>query len=193
MLILILFGFLRPDLPPSAISTNELWGSKILLQRSVLYKLTAYLSDFDLFLESMKWQYYQKTHKPDNLESRNSLKLYQYSSSSFKLCRMWIFPWIKLFWHSCSIWDKLAWHNWFWQILCEGLSSFNPKGFCYSHALFWSLCERRTFFCTELVSTKLCVLLLMFSIGFTSLSVSILLPVTLIFFVFMHGFWYYLI
>ena len=40
---------------------------------------------------------------------------------------MSIFPWLKLSWHSCSLWDKIGWFNWFWQFLCEGLSSFNPK------------------------------------------------------------------
>ena len=46
---------------------------------------------------------------------------------------MWIFPWIKLFWHSGSMWDKLGWLNWFWQFLCDGLPSFNPKRFYYSY------------------------------------------------------------
>ena len=42
---------------------------------------------------------------------------------------MWIFPWIKLSWYSCSMWDKLGWLNWLWHFLCEGLSSFNQKDF----------------------------------------------------------------
>ena len=25
---------------------------------------------------------------------------------------------MKLSWHSCSLWDKLGWHNWFWEFLC---------------------------------------------------------------------------
>ena len=45
---------------------------------------------------------------------------------------MWIFTWINFSWCSCSVWGKTGWLNWFWQPLCEGLSSFNPKGFCYS-------------------------------------------------------------
>ena len=45
---------------------------------------------------------------------------------------MWIFPWIKLSWHPCSMWEQLGWLNWFWQFLCEGLFSFKPKGFYYS-------------------------------------------------------------
>ena len=32
--------------------------------------------------------------------------------------------WIKLSWHSCSMWDKLWWFKWFWHFFCEGLSSF---------------------------------------------------------------------
>ena len=38
----------------------------------------------------------------------------------FKFCWLWIFPWVKLSWHSCSMWDKLRWLN------------PNPKGFYYS-------------------------------------------------------------
>ena len=45
----------------------------------------------------------------------------------FQSSWMEIFPWIKLSWHSCSLWDTRSWINWFWQFLCEGLSSFNPK------------------------------------------------------------------
>ena len=52
----------------------------------------------------------------------------------FKFCWLWIFPWIKLSWHSCCVWDKLGWLNWFWQFLCKGLFSFNPKVFYYSYA-----------------------------------------------------------
>ena len=56
---------------------------------------------------------------------------------------MWIFPWIKLFWQSCSMWNKPRWLC-FWQFLCEGLSSFNSKRLCYSYAWFCSLCEGRS-------------------------------------------------
>ena len=35
--------------------------------------------------------------------------LYKYLRSLFQFCWMWIFPWIKLSWHSCSVWDKLQW------------------------------------------------------------------------------------
>ena len=61
---------------------------------------------------------------------------------------MWIFPWIKLSWHSCSMWDKPGWLNWFWQFLSERLSFFNLKGFYYLYAWSHSLCEGRTSFCS---------------------------------------------
>ena len=64
--------------------------------------------------------------EPDNFESYNSLKLSftnirgirsnfssSLSSSNVSFVWMWIFPWIKLFQHSSSMWDKLGWLNWF--------------------------------------------------------------------------------
>ena len=125
-----------------------------------------------------------KACKPDNFESHNSLKL-SFTNISFEFCWLWIFPWIKLSWHSCSMWDKLGWLNWFWQFLFERLSSFNPKRFCYSYAWSW-----RTSFCTGLISRKLCGSLLMFSTSFTSLSVLLLFPLSIILFAIMHGFWF---
>ena len=78
---------------------------------------------------------------------------------------MWIFPWIRLSWNSCSMWEKLGWHNWFWQFLCEGLSFFNPKRFSYSYAWSCSLCEGMTSFCMRLISRKLCGFLLCFRLA----------------------------
>ena len=74
--------------------------------------------------------------------------------------------------------------NWFWQFLCEGLSSFNPKGFCYSYSWSCGICEGKTSFCTRLISRKLCRFrfLLVFSAGFTSLSVLLLFPELIMFF-----------
>ena len=91
------------------------------------------------------------------------------------------------------VWDKLEWLNWFWQFLCEGLSSFNSKGFYYSYAWSCSLCEGRTFYCMGLISRKLCRFLFMFSTGFMSFSVLILFPLPIILFIFMHSFWFYFI
>ena len=42
-----------------------------------------------------------------------------------------------------------------------------------------SLCEGRTSFCTGLISRKLCSFLLMFSTGFTSLSILLLFPLSI--------------
>ena len=76
------------------------------------------------------------------------------------LLNVWYFPWIKLSWHSWSVWDKLGWFNWFWQFLPEGLSSSNLKGFYYSYAWSCSLCKGRTSFYMRLISRKLWVILL---------------------------------
>ena len=88
-------------------------------------------------------------------------QLCEYSRPSFEFCWLWIFPWIKLSWHSCFMSGKPGWLNRFWEFLCEGLSSFNLKGFLYSYGWSHSLCERRTF-CTVVVSRKLCRFLLIF-------------------------------
>ena len=71
---------------------------------------------------------------------------------------------------------------------CYGLSSFNPKGFCYSHAWSCSLCKGRTSFSMGLICRKLCRFLRVFSTGFTSLSVLFLVPLLITFFVFMHDY-----
>ena len=68
---------------------------------------------------------------------------------------MWIFPWTKFSWHSGSMWNKFGWLSWFCQFICDGLSSFDPKGFYYSYAWSCSLCEVRTSFCMGLISRKL--------------------------------------
>ena len=72
------------------------------------------------------------------------------------------------------MWDKLGWLNQFWQFLCEGLSSFNPKWFYYSYAWSCIFCEGRTSFCLGLISRKICRFFLIFSTGFASLSVLLL-------------------
>ena len=104
-----------------------------------------------------------KACKQDNFQLPNSLNLS--FMSMWGLCLdfvdSWIllvlyFPWIELPWYFCSMWDKLGWLNWFWQFLCERLSSFNPKGFQYSYAWSQTLYERRTSFCMRFISRKLC-------------------------------------
>ena len=70
----------------------------------------------------------------------------------------------------------------------KNIESFNLKGFYYSYAWSCSLYERKTSFCTGLISRKLCGFLLMFSSGFTSLSIFFLFPLSITFFVVIHGF-----
>ena len=48
------------------------------------------------------------------------------------------------------MWGKPEWPNWFWQFLCEELSSFNPKGF------WWKVCKGKSTSCIGLISRKLC-------------------------------------
>ena len=74
--------------------------------------------------------------------------------------------------------------NWFRQFLCERLSSFNSKGFYYSYTWSCGICEGKTSFCRRLISRKLCRFrfLLLFSAGFTSLSVLLLFPELIMFF-----------
>ena len=71
-----------------------------------------------------------KSCKPDNFELHNPLNL--------SFTNIWglhlNFVDCKYFYESNSsdlfaVWDKPGWLNWFWQFLCEGLSSFNLKGF----------------------------------------------------------------
>ena len=115
--------------------------------------------------------------KPDNFESRNSPKL---SFTNIRGLRSNLFivnlSLNQISWHSCSMWDKVGWLNRFRQFLCGSLSSFNPMGFYYSYAWSCSL--------LELISRKLSGFLLMFSTGFTSLSVLLLFPLSITFFVF---------
>ena len=102
---------------------------------------------------------------------------YEHSWPLFEFYWKWIFPWIKLSWHSGSgspdihiMWAKLEWLNWFWQFLYNRLSSFNPKGFYYSYVWSCSLCKGRTSFCAGLISRKLHGFFLMFSTGSMSFS-----------------------
>ena len=71
---------------------------------------------FNLFKLNELWPYYQKHVNQIIL---NHTTLWSLALQTFEL---WIFPWIKLSWHSCSVWDKPGWLKWFWQFLFEGLS-----------------------------------------------------------------------
>ena len=137
------------------------------------------------YVKSRNWSYYEKdVNQIANSESHNYLNktyFYKLSRPLIEFCRMWIFSWIKLSWHSWSMWDKIGWLSWFWQFLCEPFPSFNLKGFYYSYAWPCSLCEGRFCFCTGLISRKLCKFLTEFWTGSTSLSVLLLFPLLIIF------------
>ena len=97
-------------------------------------------------------------------------------------------------WHSCSMWDKPGWCNWFWKFLCERLSSFNPKGFKYSYICMVSqFIWRKDFLLLGTYPWKNLQILTMFLTGFTSLSILLLFPLLITISVFMHGFQFYFI
>ena len=82
-----------------------------------------------------------KRLKPGNIKSQLSkILLDQYLRSSFELCWVQIFLWVKLYMRQTCIL-----FNWFWQFLFEELSSFNSKAFCYSCTWSFSLCEGGSF------------------------------------------------
>ena len=130
-----------------------------------------------------------KACKPDNFEPYSSLKLsftnIRVLRSNFVDCESFLesnFP------------DILA--------LCEtnlddsiDSGNFSVRGYLpfirkdsstHMHSL--AVCEGRTSFCTGLISRELCKFLLMFSTGFTLLSILLLFPLSITFFIFTHSF-----
>ena len=113
--------------------------------------------------------------EPDKFEPHNSLKLsftnIEGLRSNFVECESFL---------ESNSPDILALCE---TILDDSIDSGNFSVKCYlslirkdsiTHAWSCSLCERRTSFCMEPTSRKLCGFLLMFSTGFTSLSVFLL-------------------
>ena len=98
-------------------------------------ELIAYLSVFDLFL-TQQIMAISKRCKPDNFELLNSLKFsfknIQDLHSSFVACESFLEYQALL--TLLFYWDKLVWLNWFVISLWGAISSFHPKGFCYSYA-----------------------------------------------------------
>ena len=131
-----------------------------------------------------------KACKPDNFESRNSLKL---SFTNIRGLRL-NFVDCESFLESNTP-DILA--------LCEtslhgsiDSGDFFVIGYLsliFSYAWSHSSCKGKTSFCMGLISRKLCRFLLMFSTGFTSLSVLLLFPLLITFFVFEHSFLFFFI
>ena len=110
------------------------WGSKKLLQGFVSHKLTAYLCIFNLFKLNELGKYYQKKINQIilNCASLWSLAL-RIFEAFIRICWLWIFPSIKLSWHSSSVWNKPGSLNWFWQFLCEVI-------FLYSERILLLIC-----------------------------------------------------
>ena len=85
-----------------------------------------------------------KARKPDNFQLHNSLKLNFTNTrrlySNFVERKSFLEsspPDILVLWDKFGCWMTQS----ILQFLCEGLSSFNPKGFCYSHTWPCSLCK----------------------------------------------------
>ena len=83
-----------------------------------------------------------KACKPDNFELHNSLK-HSFTNiwglhSHFINCESFLES------------NSPGWLSWFWQFLCERLSSFNLNRFYYSYAWSHSLCEKGLSFAQDL-------------------------------------------
>ena len=156
------------------------------------HELTACLSIFDLFKLNELWPYYQKHVNQIilNCKTLESLVLrifkVQGLRSNFVDCESLL---------ESNSPDILA--------LCEtnlddsiDSGNFSVRGYLplirkdSSTHIAWSrsLCEGRSSFCTGLISRKLGRFLLMFSTCFTSLSVLLLFPLLITFFLVMHSF-----
>ena len=144
-------------------------GSQKLLQGLVSHELTAYFSIFNLFKFHELWPY----QKHVNQIILNCLTLSSLALRIFEaFIRILLIP-------------NLSFNQTLLTFLfCEtDLNDSIDSESC-------SLCERRSFFCIGLISRKLSGLLLVFSTGFTSCSVFLLFPVSITFFVIVHGFWF---
>ena len=135
--------------------------------------------------KSISWSHKPKIHETFTFHVKekilsNVLACFKLCSYTFEFCWLWISPWVKLSWHSCSMWDKPRWLNWFWQFLYEGLSLIWKDSATHMHGLTVYVKEGLPFAWN--LSLENCRFLLMFSTGFTSLSVNQLLYL-------MYGFW----
>ena len=143
---------------------------------------------FNLFKLNELWPYYQKHVNWINLNRTTLWSLALWIFEAFVQILLLVNLSLNQTLLTFLLCVRPGWLNWFWQFLSERLSSFNSKRFWYSYAWSRSLCERRTSFCTGLISRKLCRFLFMFSTGFTSLSVLLFFPLSINFFSFVHRF-----
>ena len=113
--------------------------------------------------------------KPDNFEPNNSLK-----RRFRKLRPSFQFGWCESFRESNSpnilalcetnVDDSIS----LWRVI-------HKDSIAHMYGLAVHIYNRRTWFCTRLISRKLCWLLLMFLTGFTSLSILLLFPLSITF------------
>ena len=114
------------------------WGSQKIsqIQGLVSHEFTAYLSVFWPFLTELIMVILSEGCKPDNFESRNSLKLsflnIRVLCSNFVECESFF---------ESNLEDSIDCGN----FAVRGYF-FNSKGFYYSYAWSFSLCERKTSF-----------------------------------------------
>ena len=147
---------------------------------------------FNLFKLNELWPYYQKHVHQIILNCKTLWSLALWIFEAY----VWILLIVNLSLNQTLLtffWVRQTWLTQLILALSLWKVIFNSKGFWYSYVWSCSLCERRTSFCTRLISRKLCRFLFMFSTGFTSLSVLLLFPLLITFFSFVHGFWFYFI
>ena len=105
---------------------------------------------------------------------------------------MWIFPWIKLSWHICSMWDKLGWLIDSDNFSVRGyLTLVRKDSITHMHGLAVYLKERLSF-AQDLSLENSADSYLCFWPALLH-SALLLFPLLITFFVFMHGFWFFFI
>ena len=131
------------------------------------HELTAYLSIFNLFKLNELWPYYQKHVNQIIL---NRLTLLKVSFTNI----------LDLFLNFVDCEFFLESNSPYILAACETNLDYSIH--------FGNSSVRRTSFCTGLISRKPCIFLLIFSTGFTSINVLLLFPLSITFFIFVHGF-----
>ena len=105
---------------------------------------------------------------------------------------MWIFPWIKLSWHICSMWDKLGWLIDSDNFSVRGyLTLVRKDSITHMHGLAVYLKERLSF-AQDLSLENSADSYLCFWPALLH-SALLLFPLLITFFVFIHGFWFFFI
>ena len=165
------------------------WESQKLLRGLVSHELTAYLSVFDVFLTQRIITILPKVCEPDNVESHDPLKL------GFE--NIWIL--FSNFVECESLLESALWKTNLGDWVDSG--NFSERGYLplnqknsttHMHGLAWSSFERRTYpFAQDLSLENSADSYVYFEM--TLHRVLLLFPLSITFFAFMLGFWYYFI